>query len=102
MKKSLIAVALLWRFCRSPGAMQVAMADEASPHTITGNLTLASSYRFRGIDQTLRQADLQGASTIPTPAVSTRQLELQRFVGCRLCRRQPGNGLLWWLSHRFW
>lgn len=59
MKKSLIAVALLGAFA-APGAMQVAMADEASPHTITGNLTLASSYRFRGIDQTYGQPALQG------------------------------------------
>jgi len=59
MKKSLIAAALLGAFA-APGAMQLAMADEASPHTITGNLTLASSYRFRGIDQTFGKPTLQG------------------------------------------
>lgn len=60
MKKSLIALALVGAFA-APGAVQVAAAaDEASPHTITGNMTLATSYRFRGIDQTYGKPTLQG------------------------------------------
>lgn len=35
-------------------------AEPASPHTFTGNLTLASSYRFRGIDQTFGKPAIQG------------------------------------------
>jgi uncharacterized protein (TIGR02001 family) len=35
-------------------------AKPASPHTITGNLGLFSSYRFRGIDQTFGKPALQG------------------------------------------
>ena len=32
----------------------------ASPHTLTGNATLASDYRFRGISQTFKQPAFQG------------------------------------------
>ncbi|MCM8595521.1 TorF family putative porin [Accumulibacter sp.] len=35
-------------------------AEEASPHALTGNLALVSSYRFRGIDQTFGKPALQG------------------------------------------
>ena len=59
MKKSLIALALVGAFA-APASVQVAMADEASPHTITGNIGLFSSYRFRGIDQTFGKPALQG------------------------------------------
>jgi uncharacterized protein (TIGR02001 family) len=57
MKKSLIALALVSAFAAP------AFAEEAAPtpeHTVTGNLTLASSYRFRGIDQTFGKPALQG------------------------------------------
>ena len=60
MKKSLIALALVGAFA-TPAAIQVAAAaEEASPHTVTGNLGLFSSYRFRGIDQTFGKPALQG------------------------------------------
>lgn len=60
MKKSLITLSLIGAFT-VPAAVQVAAAaEEASPHTITGNMTLASSYRFRGIDQTFGKPALQG------------------------------------------
>lgn len=60
MKKSLIALAVAGAFA-APAAIQSAAAEEAaSPHTVTGNLTLASSYRFRGIDQTFGKPALQG------------------------------------------
>jgi len=57
MKKSLIALALVSAFAAP------AFAEEAAPtpeHTLTGNVTLASSYRFRGIDQTFGKPALQG------------------------------------------
>lgn len=61
MKKSLIALALVGAFA-SPVAVQVAAAQEeaAGPHTFSGNVTLASSYRFRGLDQTFGKPALQG------------------------------------------
>lgn len=57
MKKSLIALALAGTFAVP------AFADAPAPtpdHTVTGNLTLATSYRFRGIDQTFGKPALQG------------------------------------------
>lgn len=61
MKKSLIALALVGAFA-SPAFAQTAPAAEAaaSPHTVTGNVGLFSSYRFRGIDQTFGKPALQG------------------------------------------
>lgn len=55
MKKSLIALAVA-------GAISVpAIAQEAaSPHTFTGNVTIASDYVFRGISQTQGKPALQG------------------------------------------
>src|SRR5574343_579432 len=58
MKMSLIALALVGAFA-APAFAEEAAAP-ASEHTITGNLTLASSYRFRGIDQTFGKPALQG------------------------------------------
>jgi len=44
-----------------PALAQTAQADAvASPHTVTGNLGLFSSYRFRGLDQTFGQPAIQG------------------------------------------
>lgn len=60
MKKSFIALALVGAFSAPTFAQTAAPAAEASPHTITGNLTVASSYRFRGIDQTYGKPALQG------------------------------------------
>lgn len=57
MKKSLIALALVGIFAAP------AFAEDAAPtpeHTVTGNLGLFSSYRFRGIDQTFGKPALQG------------------------------------------
>ncbi|MBS4017230.1 TorF family putative porin [Azonexus hydrophilus] len=55
MKKSLIALAVA-------GAISVpAIAQEAaSPHTFTGNVTIASDYVFRGISQTQHKPAIQG------------------------------------------
>ena len=61
MKKTLIAAALAGLFSLPTVVMaQAAAAAPASPHTITGNLGIYSSYRFRGIDQTFGKPALQG------------------------------------------
>ena len=60
MKKSLVALALAGAFALPSYAQTAAPAAEASPHTLTGNLGLFSSYRFRGIDQTFGKPALQG------------------------------------------
>lgn len=57
MKKSLISLALVGIFATPAFAEAPAPTPE---HTVTGNLTLATSYRFRGIDQTFGKPALQG------------------------------------------
>jgi uncharacterized protein (TIGR02001 family) len=64
MKKSLIAAALAGLFAL-PAVAQTADPSKdgvapASPHTLTANVGLFSSYRFRGIDQTFGKPALQG------------------------------------------
>lgn len=46
----------------APGlpAVPAAHAEEDSPHTFTGNVTLASEYIYRGIGQTNREPAIQG------------------------------------------
>lgn len=56
MQEKLIAIALAAAFA----APAYAADAPASEHTVTGNVTLASSYRFRGIDQTFGKPALQG------------------------------------------
>ncbi|HTL26710.1 MAG TPA: TorF family putative porin, partial [Burkholderiales bacterium] len=62
MRKPLIAIAL----AATAGSPALAFAQAApaaapqSPHTLTGNVALVSSYRFRGIDQTFGKPALQG------------------------------------------
>ena len=59
MRKTPVAASILSALC----AMQVANAQSsapASPHTVTGNMTLASEYIFRGIGQTNRKPAIQG------------------------------------------
>ena len=70
MKKSLIAAALAGLFAmpvmaqtndESKDAAAPAAAEEAKgPHTLTANVGVFSSYRFRGIDQTFGKPALQG------------------------------------------
>lgn len=57
MKKTILAAALFATFAATAFAQQAAVASE---HTFTGNLTLASDYRFRGISQTFDKPALQG------------------------------------------
>jgi uncharacterized protein (TIGR02001 family) len=59
MRKTLVAAALL----SALSALQVAHAQASKPapaYTVTGNMTLASEYIFRGIGQTNRKAAIQG------------------------------------------
>lgn len=60
MKKTLIASVLCAAFATPAFAQSAAPAAEASPHTLTGNVGLFSSYRFRGIDQTFGKPAVQG------------------------------------------
>ncbi len=60
MRKTLIAAAVSCLFSLPSAVMAQAAAPAASPHTITGNLGIFSSYRFRGIDQTFGKPALQG------------------------------------------
>lgn len=57
MRKSLLAVAVTGVF----SCPALVMAEEpASPHTVTGNMSIVSDYRFRGIAQTFEKPALQG------------------------------------------
>lgn len=60
MKKSLIALAIASGFAMPVFAEEAAPAAAAGPHTFTGNMTIASDYRFRGISQTFGRAAIQG------------------------------------------
>lgn len=67
MKKSLTSLALAAAFAApafaqtpAPAAAPAAAAEPASPHTFTGNMTIVSDYRFRGISQTFGQPAIQG------------------------------------------
>lgn len=60
MKKTILFAAVLATFAGSVAAQTAAPAAPASPHTLTGNITLATDYRFRGISQTFRAPTLQG------------------------------------------
>ncbi len=55
MKKLLLTAAVF--ACFAPPAFA---AEPESPHSFSGNLTLASDYRFRGISQTFKHPALQG------------------------------------------
>jgi uncharacterized protein (TIGR02001 family) len=63
MRKLALAAAVAAVFA-SPMAVSTAYAQAAaapaSPHTFTGNLTIASDYRFRGISQTFKGPTIQG------------------------------------------
>lgn len=60
MKKTLIATAVLAALAGPAMAETAAAEAEAGPHTLTANVGLFSSYRFRGIDQTFGKPALQG------------------------------------------
>jgi uncharacterized protein (TIGR02001 family) len=61
MRKTIIAASLALAASAAPQlASAQAAAAPASPHTFTGNLSLVSDYRFRGISQTFKQPAIQG------------------------------------------
>jgi uncharacterized protein (TIGR02001 family) len=63
MRKTMIAASLATTAFAAPAvalAQAAAPAPAPSEHTLTGNLGLFSSYRFRGIDQTFGKPALQG------------------------------------------
>lgn len=60
MRKLLVATAVASLFAGSASVFAQAAAAPASPHTFTGNMTLATDYRFRGISQTFKLPTVQG------------------------------------------
>jgi uncharacterized protein (TIGR02001 family) len=56
MRKTLIAAAVA-AATTVPG---IAAAQASSPHSVTGNMSIVSDYRFRGISQTFAQPAIQG------------------------------------------
>lgn len=61
MRKFLMASAVAGAFAAPAGfAADAAPAAPASPYTFTGNVTLASEYIYRGIEQTNGKAAIQG------------------------------------------
>lgn len=68
MKNTILATLMLAAFAAPVMAQSTAPAESpaaagaaaASPHALTGNLGIFSSYRFRGIDQTFGKPALQG------------------------------------------
>jgi len=58
MKKILLASAVAAAFAAPSVAM--AQAAAASPHTVTGNLSFVTDYRFRGISQSFDKPAIQG------------------------------------------
>jgi len=60
MRLFIIATSLLSAVVALPAWAEDAPAEPASPHTFTGNLTLASEYLYRGIAQTNRKPAIQG------------------------------------------
>lgn len=56
MKRIVLAASILAAFASTASAQQVAAPD----HTFTGNLTVATDYRFRGISQTFGRPTVQG------------------------------------------
>src|SRR4029079_1548237 len=61
MRKSFVAIAVAATLGTPTLVLaQAPAAAPQSPHTLTGNLGIYSSYRFRGIDQTFGKPALQG------------------------------------------
>jgi hypothetical protein len=60
MRESIVTLGLAGALAAPALASAQQAAVPASPHTLTGNVGLFSSYRFRGIDQTFGKPALQG------------------------------------------
>ena len=59
LRKSVLAVAVAAALA-VPGLASAQAAAPASPHTVAGNMSIVSDYRFRGISQTFVQPAIQG------------------------------------------
>lgn len=59
MRKSILALATASAFAM-PAVAGAQSAPAASPHSFTGNISLVSNYKFRGINQTAGKPALQG------------------------------------------
>ena len=59
MRKSVLSAAVLAAMA-VPGVAAAQAAAAASPHTVAGNATLATDYRFRGLSQTFEKPAFQG------------------------------------------
>ena len=57
MRKTILIAAVL---ATAAGSAVAQPAATDSPHTLTGNLTVATDYRFRGLSQTFRGPTVQG------------------------------------------
>ena len=60
MEKTLLSTVLAAAFAAPAFAETTPAADAPGPHSLTANIALVSSYRFRGIDQTDGRPALQG------------------------------------------
>ena len=60
MKKIVLAILLASAFTAAPSMAQSIATEATSPHSFTGNVTLASEYVYRGIAQTNRKPAIQG------------------------------------------
>jgi uncharacterized protein (TIGR02001 family) len=60
MRKTILAATLATAALAVPSLAAAQATAAASPHTLTGNVGLYSSYRFRGIDQTAGEPAIQG------------------------------------------
>ena len=92
MKKLILAAAVMSVFAGS-----LAHAEEAIPeHTFTGNMTVASDYRFRGLSQTFKEPTIQGGfdyahssgfyvgnwnSNVDTSAINNGNIEMDFYGG---------------------
>lgn len=60
IRKTVLAAAVAAAVAVPGLASAQATATPASPHTVTGNMSIVSDYRFRGISQTFEQPGIQG------------------------------------------
>ncbi|MDB5842068.1 MAG: hypothetical protein JWQ23_4020 [Herminiimonas sp.] len=60
MKKLILSAAVYAALAPAAFAQTAAPAAPVSDHTFTGNMTIATDYRFRGVSQTFRKPTLQG------------------------------------------
>jgi uncharacterized protein (TIGR02001 family) len=92
MKKLILAVAVMGAFATSVQAQEAATPE----HTFTGNMTVATDYRFRGLSQTFKEPTIQGGfdyahssgfyvgnwnSNVDTSAINNGNIEMDFYGG---------------------